>query len=544
MAGAEDKGVSGWSNCPSCNFLISPDAPRCQFCGADLARAVPTPAGYSHLRGSLPPPPPPPPSARPSLPLQPGVAPFAPPPSSGKRTALSIVIVGVTLVVAVVAALFVFGRSGDDRYPEAWDPRIAPLAEFVADERGLLFEHPVYVDFLDKAAFDEDMTADTGPTEEEQQELDQYAGLYRAFGLMSGDIDLFETGNELMSDGVAAYYSPETKRITVNGDTLDAATRITVVHELTHALQDQHFDLLTLQGELDDVTSETFTAIIEGDATRVENAYYAELSDEELDEVDAAYEVDSAEADYGRFPRVIVAQFGAPYALGEPLVTALAEDRGPSAVDDAIETPPASTEQMLDPLAYLDGDLPVAVPEPEVAADEEVFESGTLGALLMYLVLNERMDGKVALAAADGWSGDAYVAFTRDGVTCVRADILAEDAAALERLSQAVATWAAGMPAGSVQYTVDDDLSLESCDPGAEASIPAPFAPDVDPLLVPSVRAGILASTLIDTTLENAICFTDRYFGGLTVAQLAAPYEDVQAEVEALAAASVAACGG
>jgi hypothetical protein len=573
MTHADNKGVSGWSSCPACQFLVSPDAPRCPFCSADLARtapigaqayaaappsappvAGPPPAGAS----TLPPPPPPPPGAAVTAPPPPASgaatpwsasAPSWPSAPSGQGTrrnvgrALLITGVGVAVVVALVAAVMAFSGGEDSRYPDAWDPRIEPLAKFVANERGMLFKHPVYVDFLDKAAFDEDMTADSAPTEEEREELDRYAGLFRAFGLMSGEIDLFETSNELMSDGVAAYYSHETKRIVVNGDVLDASTKVTLVHELTHALQDQYFDLSRMN-EFDDVTGATFTAVIEGDATRIENIYYETLSDEELDEIAQSDEADAEEADYDRFPRVIVASFASPYVLGEPFVRILDEVDGASAIDEAIQSPPASEEQILDPFARLDGDEPVEVDEPELAEGEESFDGGTLGALFLYLMLNERIDPKEALAVADSWAGDAYVAFTRDGTTCVKAEIAAESSDALARLGRAFDSWAAGMPAGSVTYSVGERLSLETCDPGADAEIPAPVTPDLNPLMLPATRAEILASVLEEgLPAEKARCFVDHYFGGLTMEQITAEDDRFAAEIDALGAESAAACG-
>jgi hypothetical protein len=507
--------------------------------------------------GSLSPPPPPPPAvARPgpftadpsgwfgSAPPPPSPV-YLPPavPGRVKRTIFSAVAVGLVLTIAAIGAVTFLGDDGGPSYPDAWDPRIEPLADFVSNERGLLFEHPVYVDFLDEAAFDAQATEGPGPTDEEREELERFAGLFRAFGLVSGEIDLYETGNELMSDGVLAHYSPETKRITVNGDTLDASTRVTVVHELTHALQDQHFDLAKVQAATDDVTSETLTAVIEGDATRIENRYFDQLTDAEKEEAFAGYADDGEEADYGRFPRVIVSSFGAPYALGESFVGILSEAKGESTVSDAITSPPASTEQVLDPFAYLAGDEPLAVAEPALADGEESFDSGTLGALFLYLMLNERMDPKEALAVADGWAGDAYVAFTREGTTCVRAEFAAESGDALARMARAVEAWAAAMPVGSVQVSVDAHLSIESCDPGVDAVIPPPVTPDLDPLFVPATRV-VIAHEVIqgDWSVDETKCIVEHYFGGLTVDQMTSGDDRYAAELDALAGAAVQQC--
>jgi hypothetical protein len=541
MRDAEDLVVSGWNTCPSCQFLVAPDAPRCNYCGADLARA-PIPAAsplFSGTASTLPPPPPPPLQPAPGAPYPP-----APPGGAGRNTRAIVTAIAVSVVLALgLVGLVTVLDVGSDPYPDAWDPRIEPLAKFVAEERGLLFEHPVYVDFLDKAAFDADVTAGGGPTEEERAELDRYAGLLRAFGLMTGDVDLFESNNELMADGVAAYYSPETKRITVNGDVLDTATKVTVVHELTHALQDQHFDLLGLDSQVDDVTAETLRAVVEGDATRIETRYYEQLTDAEKEDAAASYEAGVEEADYGRFPRVLVASFGAPYAFGGPFVGALSGVDGDAAVNDALSTPPSSMEQVMDPFAYFDGDEPIEVTEPELADGDESFYSGTLGAFFLYLMLNERMDAKEALAVADGWGGDTYVAFTRDGTSCVRVDIAGDSAEALTRLRAALDTWAAGMPPASATISGHDLVSIESCDPGIDAEIPPPVTPDLDPLTVPSTRAAIAGDVLAGGwSVDEARCIVERFFAGLTVEHMTAADDRYGAEIEELRSATLAAC--
>ena len=105
----------------------------------------------------------------------------------------------------------------------------------------------------------------------------------------------------------------------------DVVTRVTVVHELTHALQDQRFDLHQLNGLVRD-SGEDFalTASIEGDARFVEEAYYFSLTPEEQDEYDnwdpgdgdggAPTAPDEATSD--DIPPVLDVIQSAPYAFG------------------------------------------------------------------------------------------------------------------------------------------------------------------------------------------------------------------------------------
>ena len=63
-------------------------------------------------------------------------------------------------------------------------------------------------------------------------------------------------------------YDPKTQLVTVRGKgEIDVATRVTLAHELTHALQDQHFDLANMHKVADEHHAETTArAVIEGDA--------------------------------------------------------------------------------------------------------------------------------------------------------------------------------------------------------------------------------------------------------------------------------------
>ena len=62
----------------------------------------------------------------------------------------------------------------------------------------------------------------------------------------------------------------------MRGTTLDVAHRVTLAHELTHVLQDQHFDLTKLQKQAcasDTGDPAAFKALVEGDAVRIQHDY-------------------------------------------------------------------------------------------------------------------------------------------------------------------------------------------------------------------------------------------------------------------------------
>jgi uncharacterized protein YjaZ len=71
----------------------------------------------------------------------------------------------------------------------------------------------------------------------------------------------------------------------VRGTELTPSVESTLVHELTHALQFQHFDLGKHHEELeeadDSAASSAYTALVEGDARRIQAAWRENLSEEE-----------------------------------------------------------------------------------------------------------------------------------------------------------------------------------------------------------------------------------------------------------------------
>lgn len=87
-------------------------------------------------------------------------------------------LLALVLVLVVGAAVAVAGdywwlNRGPD-HPDEWDSRVDDLVEFVEDERGLEFEHPVYIDFLSEEDFEKEVTSEEPDlTDEEKEALDK-----------------------------------------------------------------------------------------------------------------------------------------------------------------------------------------------------------------------------------------------------------------------------------------------------------------------------------------------------------------------------------
>ena len=395
------------------------------------------------------------------------------------------------------------GYGNSDKYPNEWDPRVADLVDFVEHERGLEFEHPVYVDFLSASAYSDEMRVDSSDmTDEETEALEQQTSFLRALGLASGDIDLLEAGNDLADTGTLAFYDVMSEHVVVRGKEMSVGLEVTLVHELTHALQDQVFDLEELQMGLDvdpeDPNLDVFAgyqALVEGDAVRIENAYVEGLSNDDFDEYVESYnsDVEAAEAGMGDIPGALMASQLLPYVLGQPLVDLIAADGGNDAVDDAFDQLPSTGEHLLDPRAYFDGQE--AEPLDAPALPEGVTESldeGTISAVDLYILLAERLDPLVALKAADGWGNGRYVTYEDDDRTCVRFTVDGDTEADDREIDEALQGWVDAAPiASDAEMQPDvDDTAVQSCDPGAGG--PAIEDRAMDALTVPATRSQIM----------------------------------------------------
>jgi hypothetical protein len=404
-----------------------------------------------------------------------------PPAGRGRPPTAGLVVAGVVLVVVLAGAgLAVWSllRGGVD-HPDEWDERVADLVAFVEEERGLDFEHPVHVDFLSGDEFREEVTAREELDDDEQAELETTTAMLRAVGLVSGDVDLLDIGDQLVGEGVAGFYRFEDERIVVRGDDIDDTLRATVVHELVHALQDQHFGI----GDVEHDTSgesAAFTAFVEADAMQVEQAWIDSLPADRRQEVERARLADAEGIEFDEVPEVFVELMGFPYVFGPMFLDAVLEERGQEGRDALFTDPPTTEEHIVRPQSYLDGELPEEVPTPEPRDGGVVVEDseGDFGMLSLLVVLAERVEFEDAWRAVRGWAGDATVAHDVErtvggeaapALTCIDTEVVFETAGDAAHFGDVFDTWADGLPAE--QVTSGRTVRWGSCDPGVDADL-------------------------------------------------------------------------
>lgn len=315
-----------------------------------------------------------------------------------------------------------------------------PQAErFVERERGLTFKTAVKVTFLAGADFQKRIEErDLGtPTER-----DRDARFLRALHLVDPGVDLVKAQIRLLDAGVVGFYDPKTKELVVRGVDASPATRHVLVHELTHALQDQYFPLDNPAADSGGEQGDAFRAVVEGDAVRVEVAYLRSLPPAEQRQALAAAGAGAIPSDV---PHSLVEILEFPYVVGPRFVDAMLRDGGQARLDDAFRHQPATTTEVIHPERYLQRFKPADLSRPP--AGGPVFDTGTLGEFGLSLLV-ERLPA-AALGSAEGaqlvtgWRGDRYVAYQSGARACVRDAIVLDTPQATARLAGAF-THAAG----------------------------------------------------------------------------------------------------
>jgi len=304
-------------------------------------------------------------------------------------------------------------------------------------------------------------------------------------GLVSGTVDLAAAGRTARESRVLAFYDPDAKEVVIRGGThgLDVPHRVVLAHELTHVLQDQHFDLQRLEGAVRKApgqSPEALRAVIEGDATRIEDRYVAGLSANDRATYRAWQRKGSGAADRATadVPAVVSVLQSAPYAFGPLVLQVVAADGGNHAVDRVFEHGVFTQQLFVEPTASLTEPVPKPIAAPKVAGGEKPIGSAEeLGAFDLYLLLASRIDGSDALVAASAWAGGRSRTVRADGRTCVRGVVTTSTASGGRELLRDLQRWAGALPAGmAIVRGHGRTVTLFTCDPGSGAGLSSPNA--------------------------------------------------------------------
>ena len=326
--------------------------------------------------------------------------------------------------------------------PQSLEDIVLEIEHFVERERGLKFKQPVDVSIASDDEFDRLLQADV---DKQRESLLEAQAVLSALGLIPPDFDLIAAEESLVKIAAVGRFDLETKKLVVRGTRVTPFVRHILAHELTHALDDQWFDLNRPEvRNADDDSGFGFLGLIEGNANRIDAAYLASLSQDE--QAQATLEEQSLVLQHPEIldlPPILLSLSLAPYVDGPVFIDALLDAGGQSTLDAAFSSPPITAEQILEPERYLAGEGPVAVPAPK--ADGAQTSIGVLGELLLRELLFDALpSGARVQRAITGWGGDSYVTWTdTDGRSCLRDTVVGDTQDDTQELLDAIREWGA-----------------------------------------------------------------------------------------------------
>jgi hypothetical protein len=341
-------------------------------------------------------------------------------------------------VAALAAVLVVLGAliwpgaqaRADGDLLAALLQRTDAVAREVARVRGLPLKRPIPNEVVDRRELHARLLKMAAEDKTAEDSIAEGFALER-WGMIPPGTDYKALLVDVLTDQVAGYYDPETKRLTISRSAGDDPgwAEMVLAHEIDHGLQDQSFDL----HHFEDVPSSEGDAaaarhaLVEGDGIAVMIEVMLARRRAKVDwanpEIATAIEKSMsapgiASDGLDRAPLAIREAMLFPYRAGFGFIAALRRHQPWSAVDAAFARPPRSTEQILHPERYLADDppVPIEVRAPAALPGFAIAHSTVWGELGFGLWLRSRgVDERTADEAAAGWGGDRVVVLARTG---------------------------------------------------------------------------------------------------------------------------------
>jgi hypothetical protein len=357
--------------------------------------------------------------------------------------------------------------------PPLTDAELHALVRTVATIRGLPEKSPIPINRLDDQQFAaalrvRDRLGDAPPDGES-------AGFLVAFNLAPTQASARSSMGDVLEEQVIGFYERSSRRVFVRTTgflTEEAARkeRAVLAHEIQHALQAQHFRIADFDAMPHEDERLAYLSLLEGDAMVAMLAYMGGENGVPLRRVlrriqDMTRDVPLNELlkNDGRSRALMAAlpilreRLTFPYYGGMSFMADMFRAGGFPLMNAVFARPPISSEQVLHPSKYLEGEPPLPVRPPEVPAGYRVLATERMGELQTRVLLTGCAGHAAAIRAAAGWGGDAFrVLGAPDGRVAVlwstRWDSIEDAAEFHAALGASPACWTSGaLGAGGVR---------------------------------------------------------------------------------------------
>jgi len=260
--------------------------------------------------------------------------------------------------------------------------------------------------------------------DEEKNAAERYAGARsaEAFGLLPKNFDFDNFMVALLTEQIAGLYDPKAHEFYIADWIPIGDQRMVMAHELTHALEDQHFNLepwvkAARPNEDAELARE---AVLEGSAMAAMVDYLLDGTGKSIKDF-ANIDPSMFLGDLGTTPTLAKAPpfikdaLVFPYLSGLQFSAAALKDKGWAALPTLFEKPPASTQQILHPALYVARKAPANLALPSIekilGADWNKLEENVLGEFGWREVLKQFLGQDRAKPLAEAWAGDRYCVY-------------------------------------------------------------------------------------------------------------------------------------
>jgi hypothetical protein len=332
--------------------------------------------------------------------------------------------------------------------------------------------------------------------DEDAKRLRRSELVLKKFGLLPRDFDLGKFLPLLLKEQVAGYYDPKTRTVNLL-DWLGADQQKPVLaHELTHALQDQSFNLekymkpadadlvkkkeITAQDIENDEVSTTRQAVVEGQAMVVLVDYMLEpmgLSLKDSPQVvqglkDGMLVGTADSVQFRNAPIYMKEALTFPYRYGIDFIAEVLIKGGKDkAFAELFRNPPRTTRQIMEPDTYLSGERLEPMPVPDlrqVFKNYDRFDVGAVGEFDVAVLIDQYAGAAISHQLYPEWRGGYYFAVRPKGDPAAPLALLyASRWSTPEKAANFAAIYAAGL---SKRYSHVHDVTEDGKEPPVETS--------------------------------------------------------------------------
>jgi hypothetical protein len=264
----------------------------------------------------------------------------------------------------------------------------------------------------------------------------------KKFGLLPRTFDLHSFLVKLLTEQVAGYYDEKTRTMNLLDWNEPEMQRPVMAHELTHALQDQSFNLEKmskhdeeiekrgledLEGLIkSDEESTCRSAVLEGQAMIVLLDYVlapqggsVEKTPQVVDLMQASMDKSRGSPVFDSAPLLLQEELAFPYRQGMKFIKDLLVAGGKQlAYTGVLGRLPETTREIMEPKEYLAGRRvpPLLLPDLGfLKKDYEPYDAGAVGELDVSILLRIYADDTLDKHLSPDWRGGAYYAAGRRG---------------------------------------------------------------------------------------------------------------------------------